>query len=125
MAALLAGGDSPSFLEAPATEFAAPLLGEPAADIDRTESGLTIGAYRIVREIGRGGMGTVYLAERADNQYQRRVALKVLPGWSAANERLVRRFVEERQILAALDHPDIARLFDGGVTPDGLASMER
>jgi serine/threonine-protein kinase len=79
-----------------------------------------VGAYRILRELGRGGMGTVYLAERADNQYRKRVALKVLPGWSAANERLVRRFVEERQILAALDHPDIARLFDGGVSSEGL-----
>ncbi|MFN2564380.1 MAG: tetratricopeptide repeat protein [Gemmatimonadaceae bacterium] len=120
VAALLAGADAATFLEAPAADFAAPLLGDRTADVDRTESGSTIGAYRILRELGRGGMGAVHLAERADNQYRRRVALKVLPGWSAANERLVRRFVEERQILAALDHPDIARLFDGGVTAEGL-----
>ena len=65
-------------------------------------------------------MGTVYLAERADKQYQRTVALKLLRGWNVGSERLVRRFLEERQILAVLDHPDIARLFDGGVTLDGL-----
>jgi serine/threonine protein kinase/tetratricopeptide (TPR) repeat protein len=119
-AALLAGADSPTFLESPAAEFAAPLLGEYQRHGDGAPSDSQIGAYRIVREIGHGGMGTVYLAERADNQYQKRVALKLLPRWSAGNERLIRRFVEERQILAALDHPDIARLFDGGVTPDGL-----
>jgi serine/threonine protein kinase/tetratricopeptide (TPR) repeat protein len=119
-AGLLAAADLPTFLEAPAAAFAAPLLGDPAPQPDTDPSGSQIGAYRIVREIGRGGMGAVYLAERADKQYEKRVALKLLPRWSAGNERLIRRFVEERQILAALDHPDIARLFDGGVTPDGL-----
>jgi hypothetical protein len=119
-AALLAGAESATFLEAPAAEFAAPFLDDVPADIDHAASGSQVGAYRIVREIGRGGMGTVYLAERADNQYQKRVALKLLPRWSAGNERLIRRFVEERQILARLEHPDIARLFDGGVTPHGL-----
>jgi serine/threonine protein kinase/tetratricopeptide (TPR) repeat protein len=118
--ALLVGADSRTFLDAPAAEFAAPLLGDLPPQTDGTPANLQIGAYRIVREIGHGGMGTVYLAERADNQYQKRVALKLLPRWSAGNERLIRRFIEERQILAALDHPDIARLFDGGVTPDGL-----
>ena len=101
-------------------EFAAPLLANLPADLDPSAAGSPIGPYRILQEIGHGGMGTVYLAERADNQYQKIVALKLLRGWSAGDERLVRRFLEERQILAGLDHPDIARLFDGGVTPDGL-----
>lgn len=118
-AAVLAAEASP-FLDSPAAEFAAPFLRDLALDVDGVIDGFQIGSYRILREIGRGGMGTVYLAERADNQYQKLVAVKLLPAWSARNERLVRRFLDERQILAALDHPDIARLFDGGVTADGL-----
>jgi Tol biopolymer transport system component len=65
-------------------------------------------------------MGAVYLAERADDQYRKEVALKILPPWSGRDQRRHQRFLEERQILAALDHPGIARLLDGGVTPDGL-----
>ena len=72
------------------------------------------------REAGHGGMGTVYLAERDDEQYHKRVALKLVRGGLALDDHLVRRFLEERQILASLDHPHIARLLDGGVTPDGL-----
>jgi serine/threonine-protein kinase len=119
-AAVLADAEADNFLESAAAEFAAPFLGNFSLDSDRITNGAQIGSYRILREIGRGGMGTVYLAERGDNQYQKRVAVKLLPAWSARNERSVRRFVDERQILAALDHPDIARLFDGGVTADGL-----
>lgn len=124
VAALLADADAATFFESPALEFAAPFLAElppdRPADLDPAAAGSPIGPYRILREIGHGGMGTIYLAERADRQYEKTVALKLLRGWSAANEHLVRRFLEERQILAALDHPDIARLLDGGVTPDGL-----
>jgi len=122
VADVLQGADAGTFLESPAMEFAAPLLAHLPAERDSTppHAGAQIGPYRVLREIGHGGMGTVFLAERADNQYERTVALKLLRGWSAGNERTVRRFLEERQILAALDHPDIARLFDGGVTPDGL-----
>jgi eukaryotic-like serine/threonine-protein kinase len=121
VASMLAGADAPTFLETPAAEFVAPLLADLPFDLDTSAaSGSRIGPYRLLREIGHGGMGTVYLAERADQQYQRLVAVKLLRGWSAGNERAVRRFLEERQILAALDHPDIARLFDGGVTPDRL-----
>lgn len=118
--ALLASTGMSSFLEEPAADFVRPLIAEPPPDLSPAGSASQIGPYRIVREIGHGGMGTVYLAERADHQYQKRVALKLLPAWSAASERMVRRFVEERQIMAALDHPDIARFFDGGVTADGL-----
>jgi serine/threonine-protein kinase len=77
-----------------------------------------IGPYRVVREIGRGGMGVVYLAERADAEYRRRVAIKIVRAGFGARE-LEDRFRHERQILASLDHPHIARLYDGGVTEDG------
>ena len=77
-----------------------------------------IGAYRVLRELGHGGMGTVYLAARADDQYQKRVAIKVVRGLDS--DQIVRHFRRERQILAALDHPNIARLLDGGTTEDGL-----
>jgi eukaryotic-like serine/threonine-protein kinase len=96
-----------SFLESPA---AAP-GGSPAVP-DR------IGTYRIAGEIGRGGMGTVYRAERADGAFDKAYALKLVPR-ELATEEFVRRFREERQILAALDHPGIARLIDGGTAADG------
>src|SRR5579872_3858595 len=74
--------------------------------------------YRLIREIGSGGMGAVYLAERADQEFEQRVTLKLiremLPGKAA-----LERFRRERQILARLEHPGIARLLDGGVTDSG------
>ena len=101
------------FLEGDAGPFAAALLGQDAGVVpDR------IGAYRIVSEIGRGGMGTVYLAERADGQLRQQVALKVLRR-GLDTEDTVRRFRGERQILATLSHPNIARVFDAGTTDDG------
>lgn len=81
-------------------------------------SGERIGAYQIIGEIGRGGMGAVYQAIRADGAYERRVAIKLLPR-SAISEQLTTRFHRERQILANLAHPFIARLFDGGETENG------
>jgi tetratricopeptide (TPR) repeat protein/tRNA A-37 threonylcarbamoyl transferase component Bud32 len=75
--------------------------------------------YSIVRELGRGGMGAVYLAERADGQYQHRVALKLIKR-GMDTEQVLTRFRSERQILASLDHPNIARLLDGGSTDQGL-----
>jgi len=80
--------------------------------------GEQVGPYRIVREIGRGGMGAVYLAERDDGSFEQTVALKLVP-YHRAGEDLFVRFLNERQILAQLHHPNIARLLDGGVTPDG------
>jgi tetratricopeptide (TPR) repeat protein len=89
----------------------------PGEDPDLRE-GDRIGPYRIVREIGRGGMGTVFLAERDDDQFHKRVAIKLVTrGMDTAD--LLRRFRHERQILAHLDHPYIARLLDGGSTDDG------
>ncbi len=82
------------------------------------EAGDSIGPYRIEREIARGGMGVVYLASRSDEAFERRVAVKVLsPGRASAG--LERRFRGERQILAALEHPNIARLYEGGTTAAG------
>ena len=77
-----------------------------------------IGPYRIVEEIGRGGMGTVYLAERADGQFEQRVAVKLMRA-GLDSTAAQRRFAAERRILARLQHPNIARLLDGGVASDG------
>ncbi|UFP93235.1 serine/threonine-protein kinase [Gloeobacter morelensis] len=80
--------------------------------------GSRLGAYRVLREIGRGGMSVVYLAGRADAQFRKQVAIKLLkPGWESAH--LVERFQLERQLLANLEHPNIARLIDGGATREG------
>jgi tetratricopeptide (TPR) repeat protein/predicted Ser/Thr protein kinase len=77
-----------------------------------------IGPYRVEREIGRGGMAAVYLAMRADDEFQQRVAIKVVRG--VLGDEAWRRFRDERQILASLEHPCIARLLDGGTTPEGV-----
>ena len=81
--------------------------------------GQRLGIYRIIREIGRGGMGSVYLASRDDQEYRREVALKIVKRGMDTSE-VLERFRYERQILANLDHPYIARLFDGGSTADGV-----
>lgn len=78
-----------------------------------------IGQYEILREIGRGGMGAVYLGSRADDQYRKQVAIKIVLR-DRENASVVERFRRERQILANLDHPNIALLLDGGATPEGL-----
>ena len=80
----------------------------------------SIGPYRIVAELGCGGMGVVYLCERADGEFERKVAIKVLRAGLGAGPNLTQRFHVERRILASLDHPNIARMLDGGVTADGL-----
>lgn len=80
--------------------------------------GARVGSYRIVAELGRGGMATVYDAERADGAFQQRVAVKVLRRGVDTDD-VVRRFIAERQILSTLTHPNIARLLDGGATEDG------
>jgi serine/threonine protein kinase len=80
--------------------------------------GTRTGPYRIVKELGQGGMGRVFLAVRDDDQFQRRVAVKI--AHAAQAPELLSRFRSERQILAALDHPNMARLLDGGTTEDGV-----
>jgi eukaryotic-like serine/threonine-protein kinase len=94
-----------------------PLFGRFDGDRDGLAEGERVGPYRVVREIGQGGMGAVYLAVRADEEFEKRVALKLVDLGTAAE--IVRRFRAERQILAHLDHPNIAKLLDGGTTQDG------
>ncbi|HSQ59357.1 MAG TPA: serine/threonine-protein kinase [Acidobacteriota bacterium] len=82
-------------------------------------AGQTLGSWRVVRPLAEGGMGIVYLVEREDGQFRQRGALKLIRH-GLATEEMVRRFRRERQILASLDHPNIARLLDGGATAEGL-----
>src|SRR6185503_479577 len=110
--------ETDSFMRAPA--------GLALDDDEPTdEAGDSVGPYRLIHELGTGGMGTVWLAERIDGALQRQVALK-LPrtGWATG---LAQRMARERDILAALEHPRIARLYDAGTTPEGRPwlAMER
>jgi eukaryotic-like serine/threonine-protein kinase len=92
----------------------------PSSSETTTEiPGAPLGPYRLIHEIGRGGMGAVYLAVRNDDAFRKRVAIKILKR-GMDTEAIVRRFRHERQILAGLEHPYIASLFDGGTTPEGL-----
>lgn len=109
--------DSPAYalgIERLVNDVPAPLPPDPAI-------GAQFGAWRVLRPIGRGGMGTVYLAERADGQYEQRVALKVVDVSRSGHAAAL--FGAERRILARLSHPNIARLLDAGVTPQGTAFM--
>ncbi|MEA1648561.1 serine/threonine-protein kinase [Nitrospirillum sp. BR 11164] len=111
---LAAAGQDGTPLDQPAygtTPVAAP-LGMAA--------GLQVGAYRIVSVLGQGGMGEVYLAERADGQFDQQVALKIIRADAVEN---LARFQFERQTLARLDHPNITRIYDGGVLADGRPYM--
>jgi serine/threonine protein kinase/tetratricopeptide (TPR) repeat protein len=94
-----------------------PTTGAPQGLADVTPDG-RLGPYRLIREIGHGGMGTVFLGVRDDDVFQKRVAIKVLKR-GMDTDSIVRRFRHERQILASLEHPFIASLLDGGSTPDG------
>lgn len=115
---LAALADDPDFIEAPALAGMNVLLSA-SADGDQSLAGARIGAWRIVQELGHGGMGAVYLAERADEQFRERVALKIVRR-GMDTDFVLRRFRHERQILASLHHPNIAQLYDGGTTDDGL-----
>ncbi|MBL8205500.1 MAG: serine/threonine protein kinase [Blastocatellia bacterium] len=105
--------EAETFLETPAYRFA------NGRDEAKLQAGQRIGAYKLLQELGQGGMGSVWLAQRADEQYQKRVAIKLIKRGMDSDE-ILSRFRDERQILASLDHPNIARLLDGGTTPDGL-----
>ena len=104
--------------------LARPKMGEPtlagviAEHEAAAQEGAEFGPYRLLRPIGRGGMGVVWLAERSDGLLQRSVAIK-LPVLSEGASRLIARFARERSILGALNHPHIARLYDAGVSADG------
>jgi serine/threonine protein kinase/Tfp pilus assembly protein PilF len=101
----------------PGSAAAAALIADAKAD-SANAAGRRIGPYRVVREVGRGGMSRVFLGERADGEFEQQVALKLLrPGLDSELD--LERLRAERQILASLNHPHIARLLDGGVTDDG------
>lgn len=102
----------PDFMEQPAD-----VADALARAVSNANVGRRLGAYRLVAEIGRGGMGVVYEARRDDEEFDRRAAIKILPSWSGAD--LADRFRLERRVLAGLDHPGIARLVDSGTTDDG------
>jgi serine/threonine protein kinase/tetratricopeptide (TPR) repeat protein len=105
-----------SLLAAAESEAAALAEYSPADDV---MIGRRIGAYKIIQRIGRGGMATVYLASRADEQYEKQVAIKILLPELGSDD-LLRRFRNERQTLAKLDHPNIVKLLDGGSTQEDL-----
>jgi eukaryotic-like serine/threonine-protein kinase len=113
---LLAWADeSGDFLETPLVRVADIPLGMPEHD---PLLGQSLGPWRIVDIIGRGGMGVVYKAERADAAFKRPAAIKVVRRGGHSHD-IIERFHRERETLAALDHPNIARVMDGGSTPDG------
>ncbi|MGI9088910.1 MAG: protein kinase domain-containing protein [Chthoniobacterales bacterium] len=113
---LAADAQADGFIENPATAIPRHLLEKLA---EEPFVARIFGAYRTIREIGRGGLGTVYLAARADDSYQKEVAIKLLRR-GLDTEDILQRFRNERQILARLEHPHIARLIDGGTSEDGL-----
>ena len=107
-----------------ADQQASAFIDNAASSVERVAAsvlpnGRQVGAYRVVRELGRGGMGAVYLGERADAQFDMRVAIKLIKR-GMDTDSVLQRFRHERQILAALEHPNIARLLDGGTTDEGL-----
>ncbi|HEU0107171.1 MAG TPA: serine/threonine-protein kinase, partial [Vicinamibacteria bacterium] len=113
---LACDGEAADFLETDAQLASLQSLTEVRPE---TRPGARIGPYKVLSEIGRGGMGAVYLAERDDREFRKTVAIKLVRG-DADSESVVRRFRQERQILAELDHPNIARLLDGGTTDEGI-----
>ena len=108
--------------------FLGPLAKIPASELltEASQSthrpGAVVGPYRLERELGRGGMGTVWLAERVDGTMKRKVALK-LPHGGVSGSLLAQRLARERDILSTLEHPNIARLYDAGVAEDGQAFL--
>ncbi len=109
---LAAHGEAGSFLRTPATQLELPELAEAAI-------GQRIGPYRISARVGSGGMGSVYRAVRDDDHYHKEVAVKLVKRGMDTDD-ILRRFRAERQVLANLEHPNIARLIDGGATDAGL-----
>ena len=123
------GNRTGRFIEGSALEVVAPALAgdggdgqDPASDECRIVEkmiGKRISQYRVVEQLGRGGMGEVYRAVRADDQFQKQVAIKLVRAGEDSGF-VISRFKNERQILASLDHPNIARLLDGGATDEGV-----
>jgi serine/threonine-protein kinase len=116
---LAADSEAGRFLETPAVALAGGLFeGLEPPDAIEAPPPERIGPYRVLSRLGRGGMGEVLLAERADGLFEQRVAIKLLRRGMASDE-ILERFSRERRILARLEHPHIARLLDGGATEDG------
>jgi len=117
-ALLVSYSQSDDFLSRPAVDWSRTLItGEDFAE--DYPAGHRVGPYQLQNCLGRGGMGSVYAAERADREFDRKVAIKFVRRGMDTME-ILRRFRTERQVLASLDHPNIARLIDGGSTPEGL-----
>lgn len=114
VAALLATADGRPAASVVSEELQRFVLGDAASQVGRR-----VGPYRLVELLGQGGMGAVYLAERDDDEFRRRVAIKLLPGLMRTAQ-LAARLRSERQILASLEHPNIVRLLDGGTTDDAV-----
>ena len=115
---LTARGHVPDWLGHPLIAQAHPGFETLPVGVPRME-GRRLSGYTLIREIGRGGMGSVYLAERSDGAFRKQVAIKLVqPGRSGPA--FIARFQQEREILASLDHPHIARLLDAGATEEGL-----
>jgi TolB-like protein/tetratricopeptide (TPR) repeat protein len=107
-----AGDEADGFLDVPTSPR------KPESEDDSSLTGRRLGAYEIIRGIGEGGMGEVYLGRRADDEYAKQVAIKLVR-IRAGSDMIVSRFRHERQILAGLEHAHIARLIDGGTTEEG------
>ncbi len=114
---LIVRDNIPPWLSDPALGPVGPVL-ETMANAARSMAGRELRGYKVIREIGRGGMGSVYLAERSDGAYVKQVAIKFLSSERNSGQ-ILERFRLERQILASLDHPNIARLIDAGNTEEG------
>lgn len=117
VASIIAGDDSAAAILDMTLAEAFPELFE--ADHARSLLGLRVGAYELVRVIASGGMGSVYVAQRADGQYEQEVAVKLI-NHRMASQAAIRQFLVERQTLARLAHPNIARMLDGGLAEDGM-----
>jgi serine/threonine-protein kinase len=118
LAADAGAADAGDELACAAPELVARLGAEVNAEGRQSLIGTQVGPWKLVRELGHGGMGAVYLGERVEGDFHQRAAIKLVrPGWDAGD--LQRRFRAERRILAGLEHPQIARLVDGGEMADG------
>ncbi|HRH43592.1 MAG TPA: serine/threonine-protein kinase [Pyrinomonadaceae bacterium] len=122
-AMLKADAEADDFIESPIVENTAISLikGLETAEVPNTQNFIDqkIGVYRLKKEIGRGGMGAVYLAEREDGEFRQKVAIKLIKR-GMDSDFIIQRFRHERQILAQMKHPNVAHLFDGGTTEAGL-----
>jgi len=117
---LEADEDGDGALDTPAAPLAAAIGRRP--DAEENLVGQRVGAYRLVRRLGEGGMGSVWLGERDDAEFERRVAIKLIKR-GMDTDQVLRRFRVERRALAGLEHPSIARLIDAATTPDGRPAL--